>query len=371
MGYFKYEESENYRNKMQSHLTNTIENATPNGFIDRKKNRLGKATAKLLNAGNCYSTQIELTTEEKTALSTDFNRQLEAIKTVTSSRFVDVFDLLLEEIAKDIGVNKHLDLNTLQEHTCFSLNVDEVCKRFGITYKGALNLLNDVSQRLISELHFVFRDLKNKKSKLGEIRRFNAVEETSLKKNMLTVRFTGTFIKVLAFTGNRRPTLIEGMDYNPKQLKYMGQLRNKLEDLFFENELNAGKYQRVKLANILPIFSSANMAKNPLQTFINPLKRHLSHLEETGLFKCKFTGAKGALLPSIYRDYLEVTKEGELIKDLEAGDGVKSVPRIKVNELLNNVYLSYTYLDRPEMKITKKTAQQRRAKEKTAKNRTE
>ena len=369
MAYIKYTESDSYRSKMQSHLTNTVESATPKSFTDRKKNRLGAATTKLINACDRYSTQIELTTEEKTALTNDFTRQLEAIKTVTSSRFVDVFDLLLEQIALDAGVNKHIDLSTIKEgHTRFKLDVNEVCRRFKISYKGALNLLNEAGRILITEMHFVFRDLKRKNSKLGDIKRFNAVSSTAIQNNALTVNFTTEFITVLALTGNRRPTLIEGLDYNPKQLKYMGQLRNKLEDQFFENEMNAGQYQRLKLANILPVFGGANMAKNPLQTFINPLKRHLSHLESTALFKCKFTGAKGAPLPSNFRDYLEVNKDGELIKECEPGEGVNAVPRIKVNELLNNVYLSYTFLERPEMKITRKTAQQRRrAKEKSAK----
>ena len=354
---------EGYKWKMQNHLTNTMEEASEADYTERKKDRLKHATAKLVKASEHYTTELELTTEEKTALESDFARQLNEIKSLTSTRAIDLFDLLLQKVAENPDINKDnakelvkIDVNKTQ----YKLDLNEVCKLFNIEYRSAYNLCTNFMKILVNDLHFKFKAPKHKNDPYITLGRFNAVSSSVIRKNKLIVNFTREFMFVLANTGNRLPMLNAGLDYNPKQLKYMGQLRNKLQLYFFECQLNAKQYARLKLANILPLFSGADMKQNPLRNFINPLKRHLSHLEGTGLSKCKFTGAKGAPLSADFRHYLDVTKDGELITECEAGEGVNAVPRIKVNELLNNVYLSYTFLDRPETKITKKTAQRRR-----------
>lgn len=352
-----------YKWKMQNHLTNTMEEASEADYTERKKDRLGHATAKLVKASEHYTTELELTTEEKTALESDFARQLNEIKSLTSTRAIDLFDLLLQKVAENPDINKDnakelvkIDVNKTQ----YKLDLNEVCKLFNIEYRSAYKLCTNFMRILVNDLHFRFKAPKHKNDPYITLGRFNAVSSSVIRKNKLIVNFTREFMFVLANTGNRLPMLNAGLDYNPKQLKYMGQLRNKLQLYFFECQLNAKQYARLKLANILPLFSGGDIKQNPLRDFINPLKRHLSHLEGTGLFKCKFTGAKGAPLSADFRHYLDVTKDGELITECEAGEGVSAVPRIKVNELLNNVYLSYTFLDRPETKITKKTAQRRR-----------
>lgn len=358
---------EGYKWKMQNHLTNTMEEASEADYTERKKDRLGHATAKLVKASEHYTTELELTTEEKTALESDFARQLSEIKSLTSTRAIDLFDLLLQKVAENLNVNKgqskdliHIDAKKTQ----YKLDLNEVCKLFNIEYRSAYNLCTNFMKILVNDLHFRFKAPKRKKDDFAVLGRFNAVSSSVIRKNQLIVNFTREFMFVLANTGNRLPMLNAGLDYNPKQLKYMGQLRNKLQLYFYECQLNAKQYARLKLANISPLFGGADMKQRPLESFINPLKRHLSHLEGTGFFKCKFTGAKGAPLSADFRRYLDVNKDGELITESEAGENVSAVPRIKVNELLNNVYLSYTFLDRPETKITKKTAQKiRRAKE--------
>lgn len=353
---------DHYKWKIQNHLTNTMQEASAADFKERKKNRLKQSTAKLVKASEYFISELELTTEEKTALKDDFTRQLNDIKTLTGTRSIDLFDLLMQKVAENPNINKENAKTLAQidiDKTQYKLDLNEVCKLFNIEYRSAYNLCANFMRILINNLHFKFKLPKRKNDPYVMLGRFNAVSSTNLAKNILTVNFTSEFIFVLASTGNRLPMLNVGLDYNPKQLKYMGQLRNKLQLYFFECQLNAKQYARLKLINILPLFSGADMKQRPLESFINPLKRHLSHLEGTGLFKCKFTGSKGAALSSDFRHYLDVNKEGELIKDIEAGEGVNSVPRIKVNELLNNVYLSYTFLERPETKITKKTTKNR------------
>jgi hypothetical protein len=351
-----------YKWKMQNHLTNTMEDATAEQFSERKKDRLGKATAKLTKKSECYTTEMELTTIEKTALEDDFARQLNDIKALTNTRNSDLFDLLLQLVAENLNINRNdnkelekIDLSKTQ----YKLALNEVCDRFGITYRSAYNLCNDFMKVLVDDLHFKFRVQKRKKDDFTTLGRFNAVSSSVIRRNTLIVNFTPEFMFVLANTGNRLPMLTVGLDYNPKQLKYMGPLRRKLEFYWWEcvkdSKKKFGVYVRLKLANLLPYFSGADMKQRPLESFVNPLKRHLSHLEGTGYLKCKFTGPKGAPLSSDFRSYLEVNKDGELIAECEAGEGVNAVPRIKVNDLLNNVYLTYTFLENPETKGTKKT----------------
>jgi hypothetical protein len=174
--------------------------------------------------------------------------------------------------------------------------------------------------------------------------------------------------------GTRRP-LLNNFDYDAKTCIYMGKLRNKLETIFYANELNSGKYQRLKIKNLLPIFYKADITKNPKKTFIDPLKKHLAEMGKTGEFVFYFTGEKGKKLDKSYCNYLDLDENGHLISEHEAQE-IEEIDnyrnRVKINELLENVYLNYTFQERPKMQITKKTAQKRRrAREKTAKNRTE
>lgn len=357
MGLQYDENKEAYRKKVQTHFTSTLEGAIPADFKERKVNKLGVATAKLAKACDRYSSQIQLTTQEKTALVDDFENQLKAIKAVTSTRFVDVFDLLIMEFSDDPHFLKEVTMKEAHDHNKFyEIKIDDVCHLFGITYAPAYHLLKETGEILRNNLKFNFTD---KKRKYGTSTFINGVSSATVQKGALIVHFTDEFLYLLSM-GERRPVLVPALKYDAKQLKYMGQLRNRLESQFWLNHLNSGQYQRISLAHIAPLFYGANIKQRPRESFINPLKRHLSFLEDTGFFKFTFTGAKGAPLSADFRAYLDVNKDGGLIRESDAGEGVSTVPRIKVNELLNNVYISYTFLKRPNMKITKKTAQRRR-----------
>ena len=365
----QYEKNEGYRKKVQTHFTSTLEESTPEDFKDRKVNKLSISSTKLTNICDRYSTEISLTTQEKKALTNEFENQLKAIKAVTNTRFIDVFDLLLMEFSDDPDFLNPVTMKEAHDHNkYYKIKIDDVCHLFDIAYDTAYHLLKDTGEILRDCLKFNFYD---KKRKYGTSAFINGVSSTTIEKGALVVHFTDEFLYLLSL-GERRPVLISALKYNAKQYQYMGQLRNRLESQFWLNHLNSGQYQRISLAHIAPLFYGANIKKRPRESFINPLKRHLSFLEDTKYFKFTFTGAKGAPLSSDFRHYLEVNKEGGLIKESEPGEGVTAIPRIKINDLLNNVYISYTFLNRPKMQITKKTAQKRRrAREKTAQKRTE
>ena len=345
---------EGFKWKIQNHLTNTMEDVNAEQFSERKKDKLKKATAKLVKTSEYYITEMELTTTEKTALENDFACQLNDIRALTNTRNSDLFDLLLQKVAENLNINRNdnkelakIDLNKTQ----YKLDLNEICDQFGITYRSAYNLCNDFLKILVDDLHFKFKAPKRKGDPFPTLGRFNAVSSSVIRKNTLVVNFTREFMFVLANTGNRLPMLTAGLNYDAKSLKYMGPLRRKLELYWWESlkefKKKFGVNTRIKLANILPIFSGIDMSKNPIR-FVNSLKDHLSHLEETGYFNCKFTGPKGAPLPADFRRYLDVNKDGALIRESDAGEGVSTVPRIKVNELLNNVYLTYTFIENPD-----------------------
>lgn len=365
-GEYKHD-NDDYKIKIQSPVTATLETATRKDFKERKKNLEGVSTANLVNTNEKYSTEIQITTEEYNNLKDDFTRQLQAIKAVTNSRFIDVFDLIINKYATDPDFyKKKMTLKEVHNNNKeYVLKVDEVCHLLGISYDTAYRLLSEVTEYLNNNLHFSFKAYKRKFAPVKHIQGFQSL---TLSNGKLEIYFSEPFLHLLSHFGERRPLLVHALNYDAKQLKYMGKLRNKLESDFFLSLLNSGQYKRIRLINILPLFDGANIKKRPKESFIEPLKRHLSFLEESGFFQCSFTGAKGINLSSDYRAYLEVDRDGKLIKDIEAGAGIKTIPRIKVNELLNNVYLSYTFLERPLYKITKKTAQKiRRAKERKAK----
>lgn len=352
---------EGFKWKIQNHLTNTMEDVNAEQFSERKKDKLKKATAKLVKTSEYYITEMELTTTEKTALENDFTRQLNDIRALTNTRNSDLFDLLLQKVAENLNINRN-DNKELKkvdlDNTQYKLDLNEVCDQFGITYRSAYNLCNDFLKILVDDLHFKFKAPKRKGDPFPTLGRFNAVSSSIIRKNTLIVNFTREFMFVLANTGNRLPMLNVGLDYNAKQLKYMNPLRRKLELYWWEcvkeSKKKFGVNTRIKLANILPIFSGADIKQRPLESFIQPLKNHISWLEDTEHFKCKFTGPKGAPLPADFRRYLDVNKDGALIRESDAGEGVSTVPRIKVNELLNNVYLTYTFLEQPNSTDGKK-----------------
>lgn len=358
-------------------------------------NRLGERTADIIDEDSTYKNEIKITTHEdrqkiehlELQLKTnkklqkdqkkDLTKQLEklqecAIETVvsqlTSTRFIDIFTLLLTKmaIAKTVVNSQTLTLDTINgTHTRFSLGINEVCQMLGIEYRAAFNLLEQTGE----SLKRITIKYDNKREKNALIKGwFVILQSFDVHKNIFTFEFSNKFALLMFKTGNIRPTLADTYNYDARELKHLGRLRYKLENDFFTSKLNAGQIKRVRLINLVGLFNG-DISKNP-KRILDLLRVHLSFLQNTDCFKCAFTLSKGEPLPAEYIDYLELASDGTL-KENEELDEIKIFSnRIKVKELLNNVMLSYTFLERPVFKLTNKTKSGRPSKKKTTAKKT-
>lgn len=377
-----------------THINKFIE-ATPNDFTIRKrKTGASKASYELDNTK--FKTKVELTTTDNLSEITSLENQLKekkllpaqkralkkqidelknqtldyCINKLAHTRIIDVFNLLQVEIANNL-YEKNMTLEEAkQKEWIFSLSIEHVQKMLNVEYWAANQYLEGLADLLKIITLTATENVRNGHPDFIDI---NVTIQREKKKGVFYFYFHPAFIALMSW-GTRRP-LLNNFDYDAKNCIYMGKLRNKLETIFYTNELNSGNYQRLKIKNLLPIFYKADISKNPKKTFIEPLKKHLAEMGKTGEFVFYFTGERGKKLEDNYRNYLDLDADGHLKSEqesleIEEIDNYRS--RVKINELLENVYLNYTFQERPKMQITKKTAQKRRrAREKTAKNRTE
>jgi hypothetical protein len=380
---------------LQSKTITVLSTFTESDVQINEPNRLGERTAELFNEDDTYKNEIKITTHENSKKiesleqelksnkklqkeqKKDLTKQLKelqdnAIETVvsqlTSTRFIDIFHLLLTKmaIAKTVVNSQTLTLDTINgTHTRFTLGINEVCQMLGIEYRTAFDLLEQTGE----SLKRITIKYDNKKQKNSLIKGwFVILQSYELRNNVFTFEFSNKFALLMLKTGNIRPTLADAYKYDAREYKYMGRLRYKLESDFFTSKLNAGQIKRIRLSNLVGLFNG-DISKNP-KRILDLLRIHLSALQNTDCFKCAFTLSKGEPLPAEYIDYLELASDGTL-KENEELDEIKIFSnRIKVKELLNNVMLSYTFLKRPEFKLTNKTKSGRPSKKKTTAKKT-
>lgn len=384
-----------YLNMLQSKTITVLSTFTESDVQINEPNRLGERTADLVKEDDTYKNEIKITTHENSKKiesleqelksnkklqkeqKKDLTKQLKelqesAIETVvsqlTTTRFIDVFHLLLTKMAVIKTVVNTYDLtldNITGTHTRFSVHINDVCKFFGISYVTAFELLEDTGEKLKR----ITIKYDNKKQKNSLIKGwFVILQSYELRNNVFTFEFSNKFALLMLKTGNIRPTLADTYNYNANELRFMGRLRYKLENDFFTSKLNAGQIKRIRLSNLVGLFNG-DLSKNPKRIF-DSLRNHLSFLQNTGCFKCKFTAERGEPLPAEYIQYLELNKDGTL-KDNETIEEIElTSKRVKVKDVLENVMLSYTFLERPVFKLTNKTKSGRPSKKKTTAKKT-
>ncbi len=380
-----------YLDILQNNTTSIISEMTPKQFEKTAPDRMRQVKATMHDSNRVYEHDIQLT-------ATDFTFEIENLETKlqskhltsgqrksiikerndlqaqgldvliqksTNTRFVDVLNVLQTKLADVTKLPPGLKFDEITANNMrYEIPIDEICNSFKVSFSTAEKILDNTGDTLQKMLV----RYSNKKVKDQLIKGwFRILAGMERRKNVYHFIFTPQFIYLMSLGGknsSRRPALLV-FDYDAKEYKFMGQLRNFLESRFYYNELNNGEIQRIKLRNVLPIFYNANIEKNPKKDFFEPLKQHLAKLQECGLFACAFTGPKGAPLQKEHYDYLGVDINGQLITDEEPGEQPKT-PRVKVNDLLDNVYLSYTYFERPERHITATTKKYRRNAKKAA-----
>lgn len=374
-----------------THINKFIE-ATPNDFEIHKR-KIGASKASYELDDKKYKTKVELTTtnnlSEITSLENQLKRnkllpaqkralkkQIDELKNQTldycinklaHTRIIDVFTLLQVEISNNLNEKNMTLEEAKQKEWCFSLSIAYVQKMLNVEYWSALQYLEGLADLLKI---ITLTALENRRTSHPDFVDINVTIQREKKKGVFYFYFHPAFIALMSW-GTRRPLLVN-FDYDAKTCIYMAKLRYKLESIFYTNELNSGDYQRIKIENLLPIFYKADIAKNPKKTFVEPLKKHLAEMGKTGEFVFYFTGEKGKKLDDRYCNYLDLDKAGHLKSEQEGLEieeiDLNNRSRVKINELLENVYLNYTFLDRPICKISKNTAQKRRrAKEAKAK----
>lgn len=384
-----------YLNMLQSKTITVLSTFNSKDMKVNSANRLGERTAELFNEDDTYKNEIKITTHEdrqkiehleqqlksnkklQKEQKKDLTKQLKelqdnAIETVvsqlTSTRFIDIFHLLLTKmaIAKTVVNSQTLTLDTINgTHTRFTLGIEEVCQMLGIEYTTAFELLEQTGE----SLKRITIKYDNKREKNSLIKGwFVILQSFEVHKNIFTFEFSNKFALLMLKTGNIRPTLADAYKYDARKLKYMGRLRYKLENDFFTSKLKAGQIKRIRLSNLVGLFNG-DISKNP-KRILDLLRIHLSAYQNTGYFKCKFTLAKGESLPAEYIDYLELASDGTLKEDEELDEIKIFSSRIKIKELLNNVMLSYTLLKLPEFKLSKKTKSGPTSKKRTTAKKT-
>ena len=375
------------------HINKFIESTPSEYEIHKRRFGASKATYELDNAK--FKTKVELTTTNNLSEITSLKNQLKETKLLPAqkralkkqidelknqtldycinklahTRIIDVFNLLQVEIANNV-VERDMTLEEAEKKKwCFSLSISYVQQMLNVEYWSALQYLEGLADLLKV---ITLTTTEKGKSKNPDFVDINVTIQREKKKGVFYFHFHPAFIALMSW--GRKMPLLANFDYDAKTCIYMGKLRYKLVSIFHTNELNSGEYQRLKIDSLLPVFYKADLTKNPKKTFIDPLKKHLAEMGKEGEFVFYFSGEKGKQLEANYRNYLDLDEDGHLKSEregieLEEVDNFRS--RVKIDELLENVYLNYTFINRPIYKITQSTAQKRRrAREAKAKKAT-
>jgi len=390
-----------YRKLLQTSQVNDFIESTPNNYNVHKP-RIGTSKATYNTSNVAFNTKIEIATKDtrseleklklqlrdkslppaqkkriKEEISNLKNMTLDyCIQKLAHTRIIDVFNLLQIEMEKNIKERRMTPEEAKTKTWCFELSIEYVKKMLNVSFANA----NLYLEGLADLLKVITITSYTTKGKYPDFIDTNITIQRKKQKGVFYFYFHPSFIALMSW-GSSRPILLN-FDYDARNLIYMGKLRNYLEGVFYNSELNSGQIKRIKIENLLKIFYKANIVKNPKKSFIEPLKKHLAELGKTGEFIFYFSGEKGKQLSESYRIYLDLDKEGRLLSETEGAE-IEEIgntrARVKINELLQNVYLNFTFVDRPVFHITQSTAQKRRrsrekkqkTKEKTAKTRTE